>query len=75
MKQSAWAKWMVVARRAAEIQAHVLFFLLYFLALVPLGFLQPASRRALASSASGKPRWQARESPHSTDLAASRRQY
>jgi len=66
---------MVVARRAAEIQAHVLFFLLYFLALVPLGILQPASRRALTRRTAVKPTWRAREAPHQADLASSRRQY
>jgi hypothetical protein len=75
MKKSAWARWMVVARRAAEIQAHVLFFLLYFLALVPLGLLQPVSRRALTRRTTGKPTWHAREGPHPTELTSSRRQY
>ena len=71
-KKSAWARWMVVARRAAEIQAHVLFFLLYFLAMVPLGFLHPASRRALTGRTAGKPAWRTRESQR--DLGSSRRQ-
>jgi hypothetical protein len=69
-----WARWMQVARRAAEIQGHVLFFLLYVLALVPLGLFNPASRRALTGRAPGPPHWRSRE-PAPTDLAASRRQY
>ena len=74
MKKGAWARWMTVARRAAEIQAHVLFFLLYVLAIVPLGVLNPASRRTLTRKAATEPEWHARES-HPIDLAASRRQY
>jgi len=75
MKKSAWARWKVVARRAAEIQAHALFFLLYFLALVPLGVLHPASRRALTRRAGTKPEWRDRDARHPPDLATSRRQY
>jgi hypothetical protein len=74
MKKSVWARWMRLAHRAAEIQAHVLFFLLYVLAMVPLGLLHPAGRRALTHKTSGRPAWRARES-HPTDLAASRRQF
>jgi hypothetical protein len=74
MKKSAWARWMTIARRAAEIQAHVLFFLLYVLAIVPLGILNPASRRTLTRKPNTQPEWDARES-HPVDLAASRRQY
>jgi hypothetical protein len=74
-KKSMWARWMRVAQKAAEIQGHVLFFLLYVLAMVPMGFLQPGSRRTLAGRAPGvRPAWRTRE-PQSTHLAASRRQY
>jgi hypothetical protein len=65
---------MQVAHKAAEVQAHVLFFLLYLLALVPLGFLNPAGRRALTGRPPGGPGWRTRES-NSSDLTASRRQY
>jgi len=73
--KSMWARWKRVAQKAAEIQGHVLFFLLYFLALVPMGLLHPASRKALTGRVPGiAPGWRTRE-PDSTDLAASRRQY
>ena len=74
MKQRAWARWMAIARRAAEIQAHVLFFLLYVLAIVPLGILHPGSRRTLTGRVGTEPEWTARES-HPVDLAGSRHQY
>lgn len=69
-----WARWMVIARRAAEIQAHVLFFLLYVLAVVPLGLLQPRSRHAFIGKKGARPEWRSRES-HAVDLPASRQQY
>jgi len=70
-----WARWMRVAHKAAEFQGHVLFFLLYVVAMVPMGLFNPASRKALRGHASGvTPAWRTRES-RSTDLAASRRQY
>jgi hypothetical protein len=74
MKKSAWARWRTIARRAAEIQAQALFFLLYVLALVPLGLLHPASRRTLTRMAGPGPEWNQRD-VHPIDLAASRRQY
>lgn len=69
--QGLWSRWMRVAQKAAEIQAHVLFFLLYVLAIIPMGLLNRSSRRALRGAA---PRWRQRE-PQATDLTASRHQY
>jgi hypothetical protein len=68
-----WAKWKVFAQRAAQVQAHVLFFLLYVLIVVPMGFLRrgadPLGRRA-----SRAPRWRERRDAV-TDLATVRRQF
>jgi hypothetical protein len=70
-----WSRWMRVAQKAAEIQGHALFFLLYFLAIVPMGLLNPGSRKTLARRRPGAaPEWHRRE-PHSSDLASSQRQY
>jgi hypothetical protein len=70
-----WDRWMRLAHKAAEVQAHVLFFLLYVFALVPMGLLQPGKRRVLNSRGSRiVPSWRTRER-QSTDLASSRRQY
>jgi len=62
---------MRVAQKAAEVQAHVLFFLLYVLAIIPMGLLNRSSRRALRRAA---PQWRHREPP-ATDLASSRHQF
>jgi hypothetical protein len=43
-----WSRWKDFAQRAAEVQAHVLFFLLYFVVLVPLASISsrdPGFRR------------------------------
>lgn len=69
-KKSLWTRWKHVAQKAAEVQAHVLFFLLYVLAIIPMGLLNRSSRRTLRGAA----RWRQRE-PHPTDLTASRHQY
>jgi hypothetical protein len=70
MKAGLWQQWKRLARKAAEVQAHVVFFLLYFLLLVPLAFISGRRRSAVAAS----PRWEGR-SPQSDDLADARRQY
>jgi hypothetical protein len=68
-------RWMRVAHKAAEIQGHVLFFLLYVLAVVPMGLMQPGSRRGLRGREANKaPSWRSREDC-ATDLEFSRRQY
>lgn len=70
-----WMRWKRVAQKAAEMQGHVLFFLLYFLAIVPMGLINPASRKPLTRQRpGGAPAWHPRE-PHSSDLSSSQRQY
>lgn len=69
-----WARWMRVARKAAEVQAHVLFFLLYIFALVPLGVVHRGSRRDLTRRPPNGPEWRTRE-PSAIDLTTSRRQF
>ena len=66
---------MPVAHKAAEIQGHVLFFLLYVLAIVPMGLLQAGSRRSLIGrQADRAPSWRSRDGS-ATDLESARRQY
>src|SRR2546426_7913539 len=70
-----WARWKRFAQRAAEAQAHVLFFLLYFLAIVPMGLLRLGGSSQLTRRPHGHtPHWCDHESPHA-DLASSRRQF
>ena len=75
-RMNAWDRWKRFAQRAAEAQAHVLFFLLYFLAIVPMGLLRlgrandESSRRPPGDG----PRWRDRESS-ATDLTSARRQF
>jgi hypothetical protein len=74
-KPNLWTRWKRVAQKAAEIQGHALFFLLYFLAIVPMGLVNPGSRKTLARRRPGaRPEWHRRE-PHSTNLASSQRQF
>jgi hypothetical protein len=39
---SAWRRWRRLAKRAAEVQSHVLLFLLYILVVIPMGGLARA---------------------------------
>ena len=71
---SVWARWKRFAHRAAEVQAHVLFFLLYFLAIVPMGLVRRALTVRRKNDDGGGPRWR----PHDrsgTGLADARRQF
>ena len=70
-RKGLWARWKRVAQKAAEVQAHVLFFLLYVLAIIPMGLLNRSSRRTLRGAGA---QWRQRE-PRPTDLTASRHQY
>jgi hypothetical protein len=47
---AAWGTWKRIAQRAAEFQAHVLFFLLYFAVLVPMSWMGRAGRRRIFES-------------------------
>jgi len=73
---SAWVRWKRFAQRAAEAQAHILFFLLYFLAIVPMGLLRlgSANDELRQRPPSDAPRWRNRESSTS-DLTSARRQF
>ena len=73
---SAWSRWKRFAQRAAEAQAHVLFFLLYFLAIVPMGLLRlgGANEELRQRAAGNVPRWRDRESS-SAGLTSARRQF
>ena len=73
---SAWARWKRFAQRAAEAQAHVLFFLLYFLAIVPMGLLRlgRANDELKQRPPGDGPRWRKRESSPA-DLTSARRQF
>lgn len=75
-RTSVWNRWKRFAQRAAEAQAHVLFFLLYFLAIVPMGLLRlGGDNDELKRRPPGQgPRWRNRESPPA-DLASARRQF
>jgi hypothetical protein len=75
-QMSAWGHWTRFAQRAAEAQAHVLFFLLYFLAIVPMGLLRLGSANdELKQRPQGDgPRWRNRESSPA-DLRSARRQF
>ena len=75
-RTSVWDRWRRFAQRAAEAQAHVLFFLLYFLTVVPMGVLGLGGANVeLRHRPPGDgPRWRDRESS-SADLASARRQF
>jgi hypothetical protein len=68
-----WARWKRLAHRAAQVQSHVLLFILYVVAVVPVG----AARRLWTDplgTRSGVPSWRPR--PTDPDAAtAARRQF
>jgi hypothetical protein len=45
---SAWRRWRRLAHRAAEVQSHVLLFVLYILVVIPMGGLTRAIGKARA---------------------------
>lgn len=68
-----WPRWKALAQRAAQIQANVVFFLLYYVAIVPMGLLRLGGPSALK-----RPRGGASWSRHDTtptDLNSARRQF
>jgi len=72
-RRTIWARWKAVAQRAAEMQANVVFFLLYYAAIVPMGLLGLGGARAPKHSG-GTPAWTTHDrSP--ADLRSSRRQF
>jgi len=73
MRQSMWARWKAFAQRAAEVQANVLFFLLYYVAIVPMGLFGLGGTTALKRT-SDAPVWTAHDRTPS-DLRSSRRQF
>ena len=73
-RKSVWSRWKGVAQKAAEVQAHVVFFLLYYIAIVPMGLLHLGGRRTLKRSSHEAPTWIRHEGPPA-DLDSSRRQF
>ncbi len=69
-----WSRWKTVAQRAAEIQANVVFFLLYYIAIVPMGLLRLGGPSTLKRSSRDAPSWNSHERT-SADLTSSRRQF
>lgn len=72
-RKTMWARWKAFAQRAAEVQANVLFFLLYYVAIVPMGLLRLGGPSAL-KRARGIPAWTPHDQSRS-DLQSSRRQF
>ncbi len=73
MASTVWTRWKRIAHRAAEFQANALFFVLYFIAIVPmrlLGLGKDEDGRQL----DGTPGWVPRERT-SSDLTSVRRQF
>lgn len=69
-----WARWKRIAHRAAEFQANALFFVLYFIAIVPMRMLGLGRDEHGAKSDDRHPRWVQRE-PASSDLTSVHRQF
>ncbi len=67
-----WARWKRVARRAAEWQGQALFFLLYFVMVMPIGFFR-FRVKARGRTAGAPPQW-SQYDVASTDIEAARRQ-
>jgi hypothetical protein len=69
-----WTRWKRLAHRAAEFQANALFFVLYFIAILPMRLLRLGADEGGAANQRGHPRWIRRE-PASSDLESVRRQF
>jgi len=72
-RTSLWSRWKGFAQRAAEVQANVLFFLLYYLAIVPMGLLRLGGPSALKRS-DARPAW-TKHDQAPADLNTARRQF
>jgi len=70
MRLDLWARWKRFAQRAAEFQGQILFGLLYFLCVVPMGYL---TRRG-QSTPKEPPHWVPVEQAP-VDVVRARRQY
>lgn len=68
-KAGLWARWMVVARRAAEFQSNVLLFILYYVMFVPIALVRRLGTERFGSKAGWQPHV---DSP--TTIEAARRQ-
>jgi hypothetical protein len=74
MPTTVWARWKRVAQRAAEFQANALFFLLYFVAIVPMALFRLGGAGHRTKPDQHGPRWIPRD-PASADLTSVRRQF
>ena len=71
----AWRAWKRIAQRAAEVQAHVLFFVLYVAAVVPMGLLGVGkATRARRRDPGDVPHWLPHDASSPGDLESARRQ-
>jgi hypothetical protein len=67
---SAWRRWRRLAKRAAEVQSHVLLFVLYVLVVIPMGGLARAISGARHARAGWTPLERAPE-----DLSSAHQQF
>jgi hypothetical protein len=72
--RTVWARWRALAHRAAEVQSHVLMWLLYWIAFVPIALIQRRTSDPLDLRRSDAPVWRERE-PLDADLPRARRQF
>ena len=72
-RKSLWSRWKSFAQKAAEVQANVLFFLLYYVAIVPMALMRLGGAGVLGR-APGTPSWRRHESTPST-VDSARRQF
>jgi hypothetical protein len=72
-RKSLWSRWKSFAQKAAEVQANVLFFLLYYVAIVPMGLLRLGRGQSI-DRPDGTPSWTRHESS-TTNIDSARRQF
>jgi hypothetical protein len=75
--QALWSRWKRLAHRAADAQGQALFFLLYFVVLVPVAAVRRAAAVARRSPRHGPPAppaWHSRQDAP-VDLPSARRQF
>jgi hypothetical protein len=73
-RASHWAKWQGVAARAARAQAGVLFWLLYYLCVVPMGLVRRFAADPIDRDAARAPSWRRRGETSAAGLPDARRQ-